>query len=435
MSVRTVFPRSLKTLPAFLGMFALHGAFFPGRAAADISSGTMALSDVLDLARQQNPEIRAARLRWEAARARVRQEASPDKPRLDMERMYAPRDQGVWSGAEEKNLAVSQELPFPTTLYLRGRRARQEAGQAEAMYRAKELDVLARVRTAYARLYLSRHAIHIFEENVELMRRFARVAEAKYAAGKAPQADALKAQVELSKMLNELVTLRQEQETNQAFLNTLLNRAPEAPLGVPADPHPKALAQDVKALEDLTLKSRPDLRAAALAVDRSRTSLALSRSEYLPDLMLQYRRRDMASGTDSHDAMVGLSLPLWFWRQGAMVREARAERDMAEAEYQAARNMALFDVKDLLVKAQTAQRMIELYHTSVLPQAEQALRVTEAAYRSDAMNFLELLDAVRSLLNFRLEHYGHIAQYEQFVAELERAVGADLTVSDQEEKP
>ena len=96
------------------------------------------------------------------------------------------------------------------------------------------------------------------------------------------------------------------------------------------------------------------------------------------------------------------------------------------------RNMTLFDVKSFLIKAQTAQRLVELYQTSVLPQAEHALNVASAAYRADKMDFLELLDAIRSLLQFRLEHVEHLAQYEQFKAELERVVGVHFV---SKEKP
>ena len=180
------------------------------------------------------------------------------------------------------------------------------------------------------------------------------------------------------------------------------------------------------------MESRPELRGAASSLEKSKTQVTLGRSDYLPDLMVQYRRRDMTDGTESHDAMVGLTLPLWFWKQGAMVREAKAERAMAQAEYQTMRNMTLFDVKSFLIKAQTAQRLVELYQTSVLPQAEHALNVASAAYRADKMDFLELLDAIRSLLQFRLEHVEHLAQYEQFKAELERVVGVHFV---SKEKP
>jgi cobalt-zinc-cadmium efflux system outer membrane protein len=391
-----------------------------------LSSGPFSLDRVIVLVQQENPEIKAAQERWQAYRARIAQAATPDKPRLDFERMYAPQGENVWSDAKEKNLILSQTIPFPTTLYYAGRKARQEAEEAEASYLAKEQDVLARAKHAYARLYLSRHAIHIFEENVDLMRQFSKVAEAKYVAGKASQSDALKAQVELSKMLNELVTLQQEKETNEALLNTLLNRSPDSPLGFPMDLDPHILKESVSDLEVLALNCSPVLRGAAMAVDRSQTQVTLGRSDYLPEIMLQYRRREMDTGLDSHDAMVGFTLPLWFWKQGAIVKEARAERHMAQAEYQSMKNETRYDVKSLFVKVQTAQRLIELYQTSVLPQAEQALKIAEASYRADKMSFLDLLDAVRSLLQFRLEHYGHFAQCEQFKADLERVVGVPL---------
>ncbi|MBK8871788.1 MAG: TolC family protein [Elusimicrobia bacterium] len=391
-----------------------------------ISTETLTLGDVLDAARHQNPEIKAARSRWEAVKTRAAQEATPDKPRVDFERMYAPEGRNVISGAEEKNIAISQEIMFPTTLYFRSRAARQEAEKAFAEYQVKEREIQARTKSAYAMLFFSRHSIHIFEANVDLMRQFAKVAESKYAVGKAPQSDVLKAQVELSKMLNMLVTVHQEQETNQAMLNTLMNRPPETPIVLPEDPQVRIINRSLSELTSQAAQQRPELRAAAADVERSRSLVQAARSEYLPDLMLQYRQRNMMAGPDSRDAMLGFSVPLWFWKQGAMVREAAAEREMAQAEYQAMRNMTSFDVKNLLVKVQTAQRLVELYQTSVLPQAEQALKVTASAYQSDRIGFLDLLDAARTLLDFRLEHYEHITQYEQFFAELERAVGADL---------
>ena len=391
-----------------------------------VSTGTLVLKDALAIAQKENPEIVAARKKWEAAKARITQAWTPDKPRLDIERMYAPRGENIISNAEEKNIAITQELPFPSTLYLKGRLARKESDMAEAAFRSKERDVLSRVKSAYAMLYFSRHAIHVFEENTDLMRRFSKVAESKYAAGKASQGEVLKAQVELSKMQNMLITLGQEKETNQAMLNTLLNRDPQTEMGIPEDPSSPSMKEDLQQLQAQALKTRPDLQESALGVERTGTAVGIARSDYLPDLMLQYRRRDMMNGPDSQDAIVGFSIPLWFWKQGAMVKEAKADREMAQAEYQTMKNMTLYDVKNLFVKVQTAQRLIDLYQTSVIPQAEEALKVAESGYQSEKSSFLDLLDSSRSLLGFRLEHYQYITDYEIALAELERAVGSDL---------
>src|ERR1035437_7376111 len=197
---------------------ALIPLFMAGGALAEempiASTATVTLKDVLRIAERENPEILIDRKKWEAARARIAQATTPDKPRLDIERMYVPQNDGVFAGTGEKNWAVTQEVPFPTTFYLRNRRAKQEASMAEAGFRAKERDVLARVKATYAMLFLSHHSIHIFQENADLMRQFAQGATARYAAGTAMQSDVLKAQVELSKMLNMLVTLDQEKPTN-----------------------------------------------------------------------------------------------------------------------------------------------------------------------------------------------------------------------------
>ncbi len=391
------------------------------------SSGTLTLFSVLEEARHMNPAILAARKRWDAARARSIQEATLDKPRLDIERMYSPRSENPISGAEERNLAVSQEIPFPTTLYLRSRRAKERAAGAEAAYRAKEWEVLSQTQKAWSMLYMAHHAIHIYGDNAELMRQMARSAESRYASGSASQTDVLKAQTELSRMLNMLVTMEQEQETSRAMLNTLLNRPPEAPLSPPAEPSLSALKKTIEELQALALENRPELQEAKAELAQSRSSLTLARSEYLPDFMVGYRRRDMADGMDSHDAMLGLTVPLWFWKQNAMVREMRAEREMAEADFQSMKNMALYDVKNLLVRVQTAHRLVELYQTSILPQSRQALKVAQAGYQGGRASFLDMLDAARTLLTFRLEHYQHISEYIQYLADIERAVGVRLS--------
>lgn len=400
----------------------------PGSVAAlegGMSSGTISLPQVLESVERDNPEILAARKRWLAVQKRVVQAATPNKPQVNIERMYAPAGTNVLT-ADEKSLAVSQEIPFPTTLYLRRGVAAKEAAMAEQAYRAKIRAVLARARSAYAMLYLAHRSLDIFNENIELMRRFSRAAESKYATGQASQSDVLKAQVELTKMLNMGVMLAQDQETAAAMLSALLNRDAGEPLGTPTEPALPRAEQDLDSVSALAFAERPELKEALLNVERAGKALAVARSEYLPDFMLQYRRRNDSMRGRTHDAMLGLSLPLWFWKPAAMAAEAKAEREMAEAELEGMRAMTSAEVKSAWVRARTARRLADIYRSSVLPQADQALRVAEAGYQANKTSFLDLLDAQRSLLGFRLEYYQLLADYEQRAAELERVVGKEL---------
>ncbi|MBI5882076.1 MAG: TolC family protein [Elusimicrobia bacterium] len=388
-----------------------------------VSSGTITLQAVLEAVRRENPEILAARKRWEASRQRAVQAATPDKPRLDLERMYAPSGKNAVSEADEQAVTVTQEVPFPTTLYLRHGAAVKDAGMKEQSYKAKLLDAAARAKTAYAGLFLAGRGLAVFEENIGIMRRFARVAESKVAAGKGSQADALKAQVELTRMLNMRVALEADLESSKAGLNALMGRDARAPLGEPEEPSSVLPPESAQDLESAALSGRPEVREASLAYDRAGDSLSLARSEFLPDFMLQYRRRSDPMRGRTHDAVLGLSLPLWFWKPAAMVREARSEREMAQAELQAARVATRADVQSAWSKAQASKRLLEAYRTTLLPQAESSLRVAEAGYQADKTGFLDLLDSQRSLLNFKLEYYQYAAEYESRVAELVRVVG------------
>ncbi len=393
--------------------------------AAEIVS-PITLNQALDAARRGNPEIQVALKRWDAARKRVVSEATPDKPRLDIERMFAPSGKTPLNGADEKAVSITQEFPFPTTLYLRGSRASKAAEVSEQVYLAKVREVLAKAQTAYAMLYLSYKSRKLLDENIDLMRRFAKVAESKYAAGAVGGSDALKAQVELTKMLNMGVAVDQERELASAMLNAAMGRSAWEPLGTPRDLEPGRLEKAREELEAVAFARRPELRQAVLASELSGTSLSLAKSEFLPDIMLSYRsRKDPMRGRTS-DAMLGLSLPLWFWKPAAMVAEASAEKEMAAAELEAARLMTAADLRSAFVRVQTAQRLAESYKTSLLPQAESALTVAESGYQAGRSSFLDLLDAQRSLLNFKLEYYQYLADYEQRTAELERVIGEEL---------
>lgn len=394
----------------------------------DLSSGSLGWSRLWPVVEKGNPEIQAARAEAAMVRAREKEAWALEKPRLDFEWMNSPRGGGLLSNAQEKSTAITQEIPFPTVFWLESRRAREASAGAEAVARAMTADVRARAKKALAGWFLIHQVARLTEENTDLFRRVARAAESKYAAGPGSQSDVLKAQVELSKMLNMTEVLTREKDVQRARLNVLLNRSPETPLAPPEDltagPHPGGEEQ----WRSRALAERPERRAAAAAFAQSRTELRLAQTAYLPDFMVQYRERSMGSGMDSRDFMVGVTLPFWFWKQSGGAREARAEQERREALLRSVVNETTFEVKDAYVRVDTADRWATLYRTGLLPQAEQALRVAEAAYRSDRGEFLDVLDAARSLLEFRLDYVRSVAARYEALADLERLAGADISL-------
>jgi cobalt-zinc-cadmium efflux system outer membrane protein len=90
------------------------------------------------------------------------------------------------------------------------------------------------------------------------------------------------------------------------------------------------------------------------------------------------------------------------------------------------KNATLFEVQDALVKVQTNQNLVLLTKNTTIPQAEQTLQSTIAAYQTGKTEFLMVIDAYRTLLKTRLDYYMTVMNVMASQAELEQAVGLDL---------
>lgn len=398
----------------------------PASAADSPAAADFPLAQALEQARGRNPEIKAARAEWEAAQARVLPEKTWKAPQVGIE-YWGFRGASLGS-APEKWYDIGQDVPFPGKLHLKGESAAHEARRQEEVYKGIELDVLTRVKSAYYRYLLATKARENLSENAEIMRHFAKTTEAKYATSKASQSDVLRAQVELSKTLGALLTLEQEEDASKARLNALLDREPDEPLGSPMEPSLAPLTLTYPEIEKTALALRPAIREAGHHVEHEKANLAAQRAEYLPDFSLQYSRRTRDGLPDDSIAMVKMSLPfLYFWRPRAQTRAASAELAGAQAMLQNEQDQTRAALKTRWTKLQAVGRLVDLYRTSILPQAEQAVKVTEAAYQTDRVDFSSLLDSQRALLEFRLDHDQYVSQYGQSVAELEQTLGVELS--------
>lgn len=405
------------TAAALLGLSSL---------AAAQETPRLSLEPYLSEVRAGNPEIAAAAALAKAASERTKQAALPMDPTVEFERMYG--DSVFSGGATERNILIRQEFRNPYKYRLQKAAARAD-GESYGAQRADRVNrVLADARAAYYDFALLWQTERVYTENLDLLKRFSRIAETRYAVNQGAQSDAIKAQVELSKALNMLITAQQEKETAAARLNALRNRPPDTRLGEPEEFVVNPAPADYKALEAAALAKNPSLAALAARVKAAERKTSLAKAEYAPDFMLSWRRRgsDVAEMNGTYDLSLGLTVPLWFNRNKAMVGEAKAERDMAAAEYDAGRNMLLLELKEASVKLNYYARLVELYSGTVLPQAEQSLKAAEAGYQAGKTDFLDLVDANRTLLETKREFYEYSAGYAGWLGRVKALTGEGL---------
>ncbi len=394
--------------------------------------GPANLAQIIEEALRANPEIQAGRKGVEIARAKIVQASSLDDPELDIESWAVPLSQPVnFNQANTHMVNIRQRFPFPGKLRLKGEIASQEARIAEAQLRTREREVIASVKKSYYDLFMADRSIQILTEQVEIIKQMLRTAETRYAVGRAPQQDVLKAQVEQSEMLNRLIVGRQERATAEAKLNMLLNRSPEAVWPSPPDVVPSSERFEREALPQLALQSRPELQEAKVAIVQAEGSRDLAvRNQRTPDFTLGLGYWFVPQGKFEHtySAMVTLTIPFsWTKRKhDKEVEEASARIARQEAAYLAVRNMTLFEVKDAVARLEAAQKTVNLYSRGLIPQSEQSFKAAIAAYETAKIDFLSLLEAQRALRDTKLGYYKAVADLEQRSAELERAIGREL---------
>jgi outer membrane protein TolC len=270
-------------------------------------------------------------------------------------------------------------------------------------------------------------ALDITGENQALLEQFCSSTVSRYSLNKASQQDALKAQVELAKVKNSIILLDQKRQIAQAKLNVLLNRDPCAGILIDRKLSIPDANNSLETLIDTAKKNRPKLRAFKYAVEKGRTAYLLAWNEFLPDIHIRYQQMIRDGSGDKWAGMLGMSVPIWFWtKQASGVKEMKSELDMFKAEYNMMENMAVFDVKDAYARVESYKKLVNTFETSFIPQAEQALKASLTGFEAAQIDFLNLLDSQRMLLDIKVEYYKTIFDLWVGLAELERSAGVDL---------
>jgi cobalt-zinc-cadmium efflux system outer membrane protein len=372
-----------------------------------------------------NPDVQAATYQMEIMEGKAQQTGTLDDPELRYRRDEMPDFR--WREPMFHRIELMQMLRFPTKLSAESKIGNIQAEHAHHDHLEKVNEVLAKMKSTYYELWFVQQSIALTQENVRLMRKFARTAETKYAVGEISQQDALKARVELAKLENEMVKLRQQELATKAMLMAILNRAAGDTVGFAVISEEVVFKPTLETLQGIALQTRPMLKHDSLGIDESRSMLSLAQQEYLPDFRfgVEYMRGPLP-GTPAWTVTAGVTLPFVPWtlgKAGGRVQEAQASVQRSMAMYNASKNMVVSNVTALYHTVIAGKKQLETYRTKILPQAQQSLDASMTVYQTGKTDFLMLLDAYRTLVDLRMEYFMLRMQFEQSIAELEQAVG------------
>jgi len=399
------------------------------------------LDDYVLYAMLNNPGLRAAFDRWKATLEKVAPAQTLPDPRLTYANYIREVETRV--GAQEQKFGLAQTFPWFGKLDLQGDIALQAAHAERQRYEAAKLDLIYRVKRIYYEYGYLAETIAITKDNLTLLTYIEGVARTKYKSGAGLQSAVIKAQVELGKLEDRLYSLQDLMRPMAARLNVALNRPSNMPIPVPngvPEENPPFVEEDLFAL---LRKNNPNLKAFDYVVSKEDLAIRLAGKNYFPDMTLGVDYTDTASrsdaspvdnGKDSIIAMLSVNLPIWQHKYDAITAEARARRRAVVSDKKEKENILLGDLEMALFGLREADRKIDLYRNTLLPKAEQSVKVTELAFTADKATFLDLIDSQRILLGFQLEHQRALADRAQRLAEIEMLMARKASAQSNEEK-
>lgn len=390
------------------------------------------LADYITLALENNPRIKTAYSDWKAAEYKARYVRGLPDPEMSYTYFIEPVETRV--GPQKDKYGASQKIPFPGKLSTKGKAQLKEAQRMKEEFEAIKREIIKEVKFAYFDLYWLDRAIEITEQEKRIVESMEKTAERKFETNQVSQQDVVRAQLELSRLLDRLLMFKQNRKAIQAKMNSLLDRSQGEEISVGKDVIPSYFGFSLEELRKMALASKQELLAARLAVEKAQFEKSLACLDYYPDFKVGFEYIDVGSGhtsayndgKDSYMATVVLSMPLWFDKLNAQVDE---KKELLEARMKDVKNMentVLFEVEDLFYKILTYRDIVALYKSALIPQSRQAMETTRVGYEADKSEFIDWLDSERVFLQTRLAYHKSIVDYMKSIAFLERIVGEDL---------
>lgn len=400
----------------------------PGGADAN-GSPAEPLQSLIAEALAHSPLITAARRGWEAQERRPVQESTLPDPRITFQNM-AVGNAIPGNDLQTNNFAyfgygVSQDIPFPGKLKLRGLVAQKQAQAAREAYQAQERSVVEQVRETYFNLLYLQRTLDLLRQTRGEFRRVAQITEVQYEVGTARQQDVLKAQLEMTSILSEEQTAHQGFEQGQNDLKAILGREQDSPEIPIANVKPAAFTLNDQELRRLSLTGSPLVKQAEALQAKSEESLKLAREGYIPDFSISYMyQKTGARFPDYYMATLGIKVPLYFWRrQTPAIDQAALEKQSADAATYATKLSVVSRAQNEWIAVQTSRRVIRIYRDGLIPQAEATLKSALASYRVGKVDFQTLLSAEIDVLSLKQQFYRTEADHEIAIAKIQQIAG------------
>jgi outer membrane protein TolC len=396
-------------------------------------SGPAKLADLLAEAERNNSQLQAARHGWQSAQQVASQVSTLPDPQFVLQHVSvgSPRPFAGYTNSDFAyvGLGVSQDLPYPGKLRLRGEIAKKDADTTQQRYESVRRQILTQVKLAYFKLgYLSKRQT-ILEGDGQLLQQVEQSAEAHYRSGMGNQQDVLQAQLEHTKLLREITMNQLEAGKVQAEIKQWLNRPQSSPDIETIELSETLPAHTYDELLAAATANNPEIAGAQKMVEKQGLQVDLAKKDFYPDFNVQYmwQRTDPTQFRAYYSLTLGVRIPIYRGRrQQPEVAQAEADQSRAKSEYEMQTQQIAFQLRQQFVSAEKSAELLKIYREGLIPQARAELQAGLAAYQSNRQDFQALLASFLDVLKLDEEYWQTLTEHETALAQIEGVTGLSL---------
>ena len=358
----------------------------------------------------RHPQVEAAYYEWLASVEKITRERSLPDPRLTFEADISKMIMAVMPG-------LMMDFPGPGKLRAAANVATAESGMKYFQFETAVLQVAYGFKKAWYELRLVDERIRVNQEMVTLLQDLEKLAQSRTEVGKGTLQDLLRTQMEKERLQTELTNLRDSRQ----WFATQFKAALGLGAGDPTPPLPRALSTSSLSTSGdqilaTALARNPRLKAMEADVRRAEAVLVVARKTRLPDFALGVMA-DVKASPVMVRPLGGMTLPIWRDKIAAEIAGARDLQGASQARLSNERLTLTVEVAMKSYQYRESTRLLALLQNSLLPKAKQSLEVARSGYSTGTTDFINLIDAQRTLLEFRL-------------AEVEARIKRELALAD-----
>jgi outer membrane protein TolC len=402
------------------------------QAAVPARTGT-SLDDLLEELESSNPQIRAAKQAWDAAKLAPSQVSVLPDPEFLVHHMTvgSPRPFAGYTNSDFAYIGfgVSQEFPYPGKRRLRSDISEREAEVASENYEAVRRAVRAELKEVFFQLAYVTETLGTLTVDGQLLQQLAQAAQARYTAGSGNQQELLRAQLEQTKYLAEVAHHDLQADQLQYRLKQILNRSPSFS-NVTATPLTETPLE--VSYFDLLAAARgqnPEIAAAERMVERQQLQVELARKDFYPDFSLhyEYQRTDPTRFRAYYSLTFGMRIPIYKGRKQQPAL-AQAQTDLLRSRSQLdAQSLGVFaELGAQYAAAQRTKDLLKIYREGLIPQARAQAEAGLAAYQNGRLEFSEVLSALLEISRVNQEYSQILADHETAMGRIEEITGLSL---------